>query len=454
MTADDGWPQCAECGAAVARTTLGDERLCDRCLNERISVQTGWPKLPDPPGPEEVVAGDGRRTSFRYRLTWAPSGVLGAEAEQVGAEPGDGYRYQVLGKHDEDPAVVLARLRSKVRDEVGRAYLEPADTAPGWHVADLDVAGRVTWSGDASVFEPSVVIDGRPFDWSAFGRMVATFEGWEFSVRFSDGSDEGASEARVGADETTDDIAEVIPLHPVGEVDGAGPQRRGPSIDAVLAEFLAEQQQRLAASTFRRYEGIVGLLRSCLNGYGHQSLSGAEADRWRAAFDAGDEEAFTRLCDPQQIVENYGEFLGYFMIRKVAASQQELKAAATVTKKLARWLAQHDYIEKEAADDAHERAADAGRDLPRADKLGEHLFRLTRQTRLPADVDDIADEDWVEDYLEITRVEDGRLWFGEVGPVAVPEEASDLAEVGWDVNIVLARVGGRWQVVEVGMVYP
>ena len=454
MTADDGWPQCAECGAPAARTKLGDERLCDRCLNERISVQTGWPKLPDPPDPAEVVAGDGRRISFRYRLTWAPSGVLGAEAEQVGVEPGDGYRYQVLGEHHEDPAVVLARLRSKVRGEVGRAYLEPTDTAPGWLVADLEMAGRVTWSGSSSVPEPSVVIDGRTFDWATFGRMVATFEGWEFSMRFSDGSGEGAGEAVAGSDETADDIAEVIPLRPAGKLDDNAAFRQGPSIDAVLAEFLAEQRERLAASTFQRYAGIVDLLRSCLNGYGYQSLTGAEAERWRAAFDAGDEDAFTRLCDSQQIVENYGEFLGYFMIRKVAASQQELKAAATVTKKLARWLAQHNYIEKEAADDAHERAAEAGRDLPRADKLGEYLFRLTRQTRLPADVDDIADEDWVEDYLPITRVEDGRLWFGDVGPVAVPKEASDLAEVGWDVTIVLARVGRGWQVVEVGMVYP
>ena len=433
---------------------MGDETLCDRCLNEHISAQTGWPRLPDPPDPEEVVAGDGRRISFRYRLTWVPSGVLGAEAEQVGVEPGDGYRYRVLGEHHEDPAVVLARLRSKVRDEVGRAYLEPADTTPGWQVADLDLAGRVTWSGTSSVPEPSVVIDGRPFDWATFGRMVAMFEGWEFSMRFSDGSGEDERAGAADAGDETDDLAEVIPLRPVGELEEDAAHRQGPSIDAVLAEFLAEQQQRLAASTFRRYEGIVGLLRSCLNDYGYQSLSGAEADRWRAAFDAGDEEAFTRLCDPQQIVESYGEFLGYFMIRKVAASQQELKAAATVTKKLARWLAQHEYIEKEAADDAHQRAAEAGRDLPRADKLGEHLFRLTRQTRLPADVDDIADEDWVEDNLPITRVEDGRLWFGEVGPVAVPKDASDLAEVGWDVNIVLARVGGRWQAVEVGRVYP
>lgn len=93
VTANETWPPCQDCGAPNARTLLGEDRLCDRCLNERISVQTGWSRLPDPPGPEEVVASDGRRISFRYRLTWAPSGVLSAEAEEASVEPGDGYRY-------------------------------------------------------------------------------------------------------------------------------------------------------------------------------------------------------------------------------------------------------------------------------------------------------------------------------------------------------------------------
>lgn len=410
--------------------------------------------MPDPPGREEIVAGDGRRLWFGYRLTWALSGVVCAEAEQVGVEPGDGYRFMVLGDGDEDPAVVVGRLRAKVRREVARVYLEPSDAAPGWHVADLDVAGRVVWSGDSSVPEPSVVIDGRRFDWAAFGAMVAVFEGWEFSMRFSDGSGEDTGAGVGGSVDATDGDAKVIPLRLVGGLDDDGLRRQGRSIDTVLAEFLAEQRQRLAVSTYRRYGRIVELLRMCLNNYCYQSLTGAEAERWRSAYDAGDEEAFTRLCGPQQIVENYGEFLGYFMIRKVAASQEELRAAATVTKRLARWLARHGYVDEDAADAAHGRATEAGRDLPRADKLGEYLYRLARQTHLPVDPDDFADENWVEDYLSITRVEDGRLWFGEVGPVAVSKQASDLAEVGWDVYVVLARVGGNWRLVETGMVYP
>ena len=235
---------------------------------------------------------------------------------------------------------------------------------------------------------------------------------------------------------------------------GGGDATAVPSIDEVLAEFLAAQRERLAASTYRRYEVIVGLLRRCLNGYGYQSLTGAEAQAWQEAFDAGDEEAFTRVCGPERIVENYGEFLGYFMVRKVAASKQQLKDAGTVTKRLACWLAERGHVDADAAELARDRAAHAGRELPRADELGEQLFRQAQDTRLPVHPNDVPDEDWVEDHLPITRIEDGWLWFGDIGPVEVPTAASDLAEVGWHVTVVLARLDRAWRLVQVGAVYP
>jgi hypothetical protein len=58
------------------------------------------------------------------------------------------------------------------------------------------------------------------------------------------------------------------------------------------------------------YESVVSLLRSSLNAYASQSLDGLEEKRWWKAFDAGDEEAFTRLFGPEKVIENLGEFLG------------------------------------------------------------------------------------------------------------------------------------------------
>jgi hypothetical protein len=230
--------------------------------------------------------------------------------------------------------------------------------------------------------------------------------------------------------------------------------RSGVTIDEVLGAFVAEQRDRISPKMLRNYEGVVSLLRSSLNGYAYQSLAGLEEKRWRKAFDAGDEEAFTKLFGPEKIVENLGEFLGYFMVRKVTAGQELLRASGTVTKKLATWLYERGYISDEERADAVERGDDAARELPRADRLGELLHDEMAKTP-PFDPDEITDEHWVEDFLALERVEPGALWFeGGIGPVRVSKKASDLAEVGWGVNIVLARLRGEWRIVELGFVYP
>jgi hypothetical protein len=227
---------------------------------------------------------------------------------------------------------------------------------------------------------------------------------------------------------------------------------RTPTIDAALTEFLAEQRERLSARTFSNYEYVVELLRSSLDNYGPNSLDAKERRRWQPAFER-DDQAFCHLFGPEKIPEHLGEFLGYFMIRKVFASQELLKASGTVTRKLVRWLRSRGYIDSEAAEDAAERAQEAGRELPVAQRLGDLLHDAAAAS--PLDPEEVADEDWVEDYLAIARVEPGRIWFeGGIGPVAVPRAASDIAQPGWSLFVVAARHGGRWHLLENGFVYP
>jgi hypothetical protein len=108
---------CADCGSRDARTSLGGSQLCDRCLNGRVSERTGWSRLPDPPPVEVIRAADGREVRFRYRLTWAPSGVMSAEAEAADQPSGDGFRFGLYGEHDAEPDAVLAQLRRIVQRE-------------------------------------------------------------------------------------------------------------------------------------------------------------------------------------------------------------------------------------------------------------------------------------------------------------------------------------------------
>jgi len=60
------------------------------------------------------------------------------------------------------------------------------------------------------------------------------------------------------------------------------------------------------------------------------------------------------------------------MVRKVIAGRELLRAAGTVTKKLAAWLQENGHISPDEAADASERGATAARDLPRAEELVDY----------------------------------------------------------------------------------
>jgi hypothetical protein len=231
---------------------------------------------------------------------------------------------------------------------------------------------------------------------------------------------------------------------------------RGPAftIDRALEAFLEDSRSRLSARTARTYESVIELLRACLNSYGHQYLSEAELAAFEAAYQAGDEQAFCRLFGAEKIVESVGEFLGYFMVRKVAASEELLRASGTVSAKLVAWLAERGAVSPAEARDAQRRAQAAARDLPRAARLASVLFEAA-ESGPAVRVDALDDADYVEDELTISRVEPGKLWFeDDIGPVKVPKAASDLARPGWTISLALGRVRGQWRLLQVGNVYP
>jgi hypothetical protein len=226
------------------------------------------------------------------------------------------------------------------------------------------------------------------------------------------------------------------------------------TINEALDRFLADQRERTSEKTFRRYQDVVQLLRHSLDGYAYSWLDENERQRWEKEFEANEEGAFCRLFGPEKIPEHLGAFLGDFMVRKVFASQELLKASGTVTGKLVRWLSQHGCIDDQSAQDASEQARDAARDLPVADRLGMMLHDLAANSP-DIDPDQVAEQDWVEDYLAITDVEPGKIWFeGSVGPISVPQKASDLARPGWSMHITAAHLNDAWRLLEIGFVNP
>jgi hypothetical protein len=227
-----------------------------------------------------------------------------------------------------------------------------------------------------------------------------------------------------------------------------------PTISEVLQQFLDEQRERLKPRTFARYEDVIDLLQTSLNGYAYQYLDEEESALFDELYDQDIE--FCDIFGPDKVLVNVDEFLGYFMVRKVIAGQELLKAAGTVTKKLARWLQEKGYATAEEAEVAVEEGAEAARSLPKAEKLAD-LFYGFAHSQSPEEMIEEFD-----DRFTIERIEPGKLWLsgwlppskGTIGPIAVPREITDLAEEGWAVTLWLGRTRRGWKILDVGNVYP
>src|SRR5262249_18824359 len=198
-------------------------------------------------------------------------------------------------------------------------------------------------------------------------------------------------------------------------------------------QFLVEQQARVSPATYRKYETVVDLFKAYCERYwpGHSD----EYDRVTKASGT-----FCGTYGPEDILGGYSEFLGYFMPHKVLGSKETMKAAGTVTKKLAKWLAAKGYGGE--GEDGVDEAKRAAKELPATQDL---LDLLGDYVAAEAPADDEC-ERFVEDHLLVKRVEPGKLWLepftatGEViGPITVPEEVTRQCKEGWDIGGVLGE---------------
>ena len=230
---------------------------------------------------------------------------------------------------------------------------------------------------------------------------------------------------------------------------------RKPTISEVLTEYLRAEKSRLAPTTHARYTEVIALFTQSLNGYAANSLNRFERARFDKHFNAEGEEhrEFCDIFGPEHILKNVGEFLNYFMVSKVMAGADTLRASGTVMKKLAKWLAEHAYVRADDAALAIEQGADAARDLPAAEKLSTLLYDLTAGRHEPRDLD-------IEGRFSITKIEPGRIWLqdeddGEnYGPILLTEKATKLCRVGWIVSGAVRKSGHRCVLVEAFQVYP
>jgi hypothetical protein len=219
------------------------------------------------------------------------------------------------------------------------------------------------------------------------------------------------------------------------------------TISQVFEEFLDEQEARLSPGTLSKYRSIISLYESYLESYW------PDHDQKEYGRITGQGGTYCGTFGPEDILGGYSEFLGYFMPRKVMCGKETMKAAGTVTKKLAKWLAEKGYVTD--TDDAQERATQAGRDLPAAQEVLDMLEEF---------VDITAPDEYherIEDHFWVKKVAPGKVWLEPltamnkmIGPVPVPQEVSEACGEMWDIGGVVVKAGRGWRFLEVWSVTP
>ncbi len=115
-------------------------------------------------------------------------------------------------------------------------------------------------------------------------------------------------------------------------------------IKQVFKEFLEEQKKRLSEKTYDDYEGIIELFEASLDEYAWNGIS----DGHRAYNDAHNKGlTYMDIYDHTHIFENVGEFLDYFVPRKVICGREfTLKTCPRVIRKLLKWMRDKGMLDK------------------------------------------------------------------------------------------------------------
>lgn len=135
-------------------------------------------------------AGEQHEFHFQIRLL---GHVMALDAFELKDGVPGGYQFEILGEPDGDPLPLLGSLIARMRRSLSVRYL--VGDEDGAHIAGQTVCGRIDWDDSRDGRRPLLVIDGQDVSWDEFGRMLMSFEGWQFRVEIRDRSEESRSAA-------------------------------------------------------------------------------------------------------------------------------------------------------------------------------------------------------------------------------------------------------------------
>ena len=162
-------------------------RHCNRCYNKMISEMYELDFEHPEFQPITLKDVDGFSHEFRFRTFIIPTGIS-IEALEVRNGELAGYEFQVIGDIEADPLELFGQLFERIRKALSMKHIDTGEY--GLQISDDGIVrGRIEWDDESDGKIPRLVIDGKSVSWEEFGRMLMTYEGWNFKMEIFDRSE-------------------------------------------------------------------------------------------------------------------------------------------------------------------------------------------------------------------------------------------------------------------------
>jgi hypothetical protein len=189
--------RCDDCGRSTPSYDIvhygsidkGYRLRCSRCFNAEVAKASGLEEFEHAAfEPVGLTDCSGELHEFHFRAHLFGTGIALDAFELRNGNP-SGYFLQIVGHPEDDQFVLLGRLVEKMRRTLSVKHLKNGDY--GLQIADHGVVrGRIEWDDANDGRFPLLVIDGREICWDQCGRMLMSYEGWQFKLTIADKSEE------------------------------------------------------------------------------------------------------------------------------------------------------------------------------------------------------------------------------------------------------------------------
>ena len=167
----------------------GYRRMCTACFNASMADRMGLEDFDNSRiAPIRLEDSDGREHEFHF-TTHLFGDKLALNAFEVKDGAREGYELQLIGDPEEERFKLLGLLVQKIRRALATRHIQK-DPRFGWQIVDQCVRGQIESDPDQPERMPLLLIDGQSISWEEFGRMLMTFEGWQFRLNLLDRSEE------------------------------------------------------------------------------------------------------------------------------------------------------------------------------------------------------------------------------------------------------------------------